>query len=272
MGVDVDQKNSSEKAPVAPEVGGESEQNSNIPPRYGLGAVYGGFAVYVLFFAPGSWNDAGQLGLILSGKLGEANDVFFAIFNLLGAASVNFAALLNAGAPRQGKLSTNLFSLAGFFVGFWAFGPYLIGREYAPNVVEEEVRDCGVVSRLLESKILGIGAVLYSLWAYAFALGLFSPGTIEYHDVVLYASVVDLFRLLSYDRGACSTCLDCVILCTVIWGPLTEDMSRRGWFKKGKNLESVLTALSFMLVPVLGPAVYLVLRPPLPSRDIEQAP
>lgn len=275
MDADVDDKSrlGKDQSPLTPSsVTPEGEKRSVTPARYGLGTLYVGFVVYVLFLAPGSLRDPGQIGMILAGKLGDVNDIFFALFNLLGAASVNLAALLNAGASRQKRLPVDLFSFAGLFLGFLAFGPYLIGRKFAPQIAAEEVRDRGLISRVLESKILAAGNVLYAMWAYAFAFGLFSPGTIEYHDIVLYASGVDLFRILSHDRGAFSSCLDFVILSTVIWGPLTEDMSRRGWFQKGKELESFFTALSFILVPVLGPSVYLVLRPPLPSRTPDQSP
>lgn len=271
MGVDIDQKNSSERVDVASEVDKGSVQSSLTAEQYGLGAAYVGCIVFTLFVAPGSWDDPGEIGKIISGQLGDTNDLFFAIFNLVGAASVNFAALLNAGAPRQKKLPTDWFSFAGLFVGFGALGPYLIGRDYAPKVSAEEVTDRGFISRVLESRLLSIGTVIYAMWAYVFALGFFTPGTIEFHDVVLYASGVDLFRLLSNDRWACFACLDLFAMCAATWGPLTEDMSRRGWFTEGRKLESVFTALSFMLVPVLGPAIYLASRPRLPSREGQES-
>lgn len=234
--------------------------------RYAVGALYISFAASVLVFGPGTLGDPGQFGMILAGKLEDVNDIFFAIFNLFGATSVVLAAILNAGAPRQQQLRTDLFSLSGLFLGFWAFGPYLVARQYVPQVHLEEVLDRGVLSRILESKTLALATILYAVWAYSFALGLFTPGTIEYHDVLLYAAVTDLVRVFSQDRGVFSTCVDFLIMNTIIWGPLTEDMSRRGWFKNGRYIESTLTALSFVLIPVVGPAVYLLLRPSLPAN------
>lgn len=122
---------------------------------------------------------------------------------------------------------------------------------------------------MLESRWLSVGTLLFSLWCYAFSLGIFTPGGQQYRDVVFYASGVNLLRLLSTDRFVSVTSADFVILSVIIWGPLTEDMSRRGWFVKGKKLESALTALSFMLVPVLGPALYLATRSSLPEREEE---
>lgn len=235
--------------------------------RYALGVLYVGIVTYGLFFAPGSFENNNQLALILRGQVDEVNDLFFAVFNLLGAIAANFAVLLNAGAPKQKRLATWPFSLLGFVFGFGALGPYLVAREYAPSVTREDVQDRGFVSRLLESRFFSVGTVLYALWAYAFALGLFSPGTQEFHNIVFYSSWVDLTRIITSDRLAFTTCLDFVILSLLTWGPLTEDMSRRGWFTNGKELESALTAISFILVPGLGPAFYLVTRSQLPKRE-----
>lgn len=122
---------------------------------------------------------------------------------------------------------------------------------------------------MLENRWLSVGTLLFSLWCYGFSLGLFTPGGQQYRDVVFYASSVNLMHLISTDRFVSTTCADFVISSLIIWGPLTEDMSRRGWFVKGKELESALTALSFMLIPVLGPALYLVTRSPLPEHKEE---
>lgn len=55
------------------------------------------------------------------------------------------------------------------------------------------------------------------------------------------------------------------------WGPLTEDMRRRGWFTPGSEFESNITAASILSTPGFGAAVYLVLRPRLPEALAEEA-
>lgn len=244
----------------------ELKLNTIPPSRMALGVFYTGFIVYSFFLAPGSVTD-GQIINILSGKLDGVNDLFFAVFNLLGATGLNYVALLNAGASNQKRLPTELFSVSSFFFGFFAIGPYLVGRKYVPNATREDIHERGLLSRIFESRIFSVGTVIYALWAYAFAFGLFTPGTMEYHDVLLYSSWVNLTRLAAVDRGVCVSCLDFVTLSSLVWGPLTEDMTRRGWFRKGKEMESIISALSFMMVPALGPAVYLVLRSRLPGRE-----
>lgn len=232
--------------------------------RIAAGVAAAAFLVYGFVLAPGSITDQGEIGRILRGELDEVNDLFFAIFNLLGALSVNFAVLLNPGASRQKRLSTGLFSFLGVFFGFGALGPYLAAREYAPSVSSKEVAKQGIISRALESRAFSIGTLVYVGWVYAFAFGLFTPGTENLHDAIFYAAGVNLFRLFATDHFASVSMVDLVCLSIATWGPLTEDMRRRGWFAEGRLTESYLTALSIASTPGLGVAMYLILRPRLP--------
>lgn len=235
--------------------------------RYVTGFTYAAFVVYALFFAPGSISESVEYGKLFSGNFNDTNDIFFAIFNLVGATCINFAVLLNAGASRQTRLPTRWFSLLGVFVGFFALGPYLTARDYAPSATVEDVEKAGFISRILESRLFSIGNFLYTLWIYAFAFGLFSPGSEQLHDVMFYSSLVELGRMFTSDRAVCITIIDTVVLSIGTLGALTEDMKRRGWFEKGREGESLLTALSIILAPGLGPALYLALRPRLPHKN-----
>ncbi|CAN8066497.1 unnamed protein product [Agarophyton chilense] len=234
--------------------------------RFATGAAYIGFISFALFLAPGSLSSTGEIGRILSGNVDDVNDLFFAIFCLLGTLSINMAVLLNPGAGAQKRLSTAVFSLLGVFFGFGALGPYLLGREYAPSVYTQDISKRGIFARLLESRFFSTGTLIFTLWTYAFALGAFTPGTAEVHDVLFFASYKGLERLLSADRFVCVSTLDGLLLSILTWGPLTEDMRRRGWFVTGKVLESILTALSILSTPGLGVALYLILRPRLPRK------
>lgn len=225
------------------------------------------FVSFTFILGPGPLSDLGEIGKILKGQLDDVNDIFYAIFNLMGGMAVNYAALLNPGATEQKRfLPFEPFGIAGLFFGFLGLGPYLVGRNYVPKVAAEQVQGRGWFSRILESRWLGLGTILFSVWCYSFAFGVFTPGTQEFRDIVFYASGKNLWRLIQSERGVSSTCIDFVVLSTLIWGPLTEDMSRRGWFVKGREFESTLTAISFMLLPVFGPALYLSTRPSLPAR------
>lgn len=248
------------------------KQFSSPPYRLLLAALYFSFAAFALFLGPGSPTQPdGELSKFLAGQFDETNDLFFALFVLMGGMGMNYAALLNAGAPRQNRfLPTQVFTILSIFIGFLGLGPYLIARSYVPAVSANEVREHGLISRVLENRWLSVCTVLLSLWCYAFALGVFTPGGQQYRDVVFYSAGVNLFRSIFSDRLVSTTCADFVILSTIIWGPLTEDMSRRGWFVEGRKFESALSALLFMLVPVLGPALYLSIRSPLPELEKEE--
>lgn len=51
--------------------------------------------------------------------------------------------------------------------------------------------------------------------------------------------------------------IDLAILSLVVINPMREDCRRRGW--------DASAALPFCLIPVLGPALYLLFRPQLPK-------
>lgn len=236
--------------------------------RLGIGIIYAAYVVYI--FQLGSVSDMESSDLvvptILAGHWDDINTLFFSIFSIVASSALNIAALLNPAASQQKRIfPTEVFVTFGLFLGITALGPYLIGREYAPKVSADEVAKRGFFSRILESKWLGISSLLYSLYCYALAFGIFVPGDLNFHNIVFYAAAVDLSRLYQADWTAVATCLDFLILNILIWGPLTEDMKRRGWFTQGREVESTLTAISFVLLPAIGPALYLTTRPPLPS-------
>ncbi len=56
--------------------------------------------------------------------------------------------------------------------------------------------------------------------------------------------------------------LDLLILSVFVADPMREDMLRRGWYSGGK-------LAAFVSVPVVGPCMYLLLRPALPVEEEE---
>lgn len=256
--------------------GEETAQNENVldvisklpKQRYGVGMLYLGFAIYSFFFAPGDFRNSAQLNAILSMDLNNVNPLFFAIFNILGATGINYAVALNGGAPRQPRwLPTRVFTLVSVFVGWIAAGPYVTLRRYVPQISMEEVRSFGFLSRLFETRWFSLGTLAICVYSYAYAFGLFVTGSETLHDLMFFSSVVELFRLIQSDRVVHVSCVDFVFLSTLFWGPLTEDMRRRGWFAPGKNVESILTAAIIMSTPALGPSLYFVLRPALSDNQ-----
>lgn len=156
-------------------------------------------------------------------------------------------------------------------LGFFGVGPYLAARVYAPSVTAEDFAAENGFSRFLGGRVFGVSLLASALYVYALGLGLFAPA--EIRDVIFYACWEDTGKLFMTDRGIHATLIDGTLLCSVMmWGPLTEDMRRRGWdFTGNDKISSYLNALTIMLAPVLGPSLYLALRPALPSAQTEPA-
>ena len=61
--------------------------------------------------------------------------------------------------------------------------------------------------------------------------------------------------------------IDLLVLSAFAFEPIREDMARRGWWDEAaEGNNNLARLLAFSLVPVLGPAAYLVLRPDLPEE------
>ena len=58
--------------------------------------------------------------------------------------------------------------------------------------------------------------------------------------------------------------IDLAVLSTFAFEPIREDMARRGWWDEGSPTDAQRNRLlAFCAVPVLGPSLYVALRPPL---------
>ena len=56
--------------------------------------------------------------------------------------------------------------------------------------------------------------------------------------------------------------LDALLLSAIVVDPMSEDMTRRNYTN--------IPAWVFALLPIIGPSVYLLLRPPLPLDKVEK--
>lgn len=231
-----------------------------------MGVVFVGFVSYALFLGPGSLTDSKELKNIITMNFEDVNVVVFAIFCLLGAIPMNYAVALNPGVSNEQKIPFVPSVLSSFFAGFAGIGPYVITRKYVPSITKQEVESRGTVGRILESRWTSVGTAIFSMYSYVRCLGFFGNANEALRDAMFYSSFIDFLRLIKVDRFASVATVDFILLSVFLWGPLTEDMRRRGWFYKGGQLESVATALSILAVPGFGAALYFVLRPPLPDQ------
>lgn len=201
----------------------------------------------------------------------DMNIIFLGMFCLIGATAINLAVLLNSGATRQPKwLPTELFTIPQIVLGFVTLAPYLALRKFVPGfppVTKQEVTSRSFINAGLEWRGTAILNVVQAIASYALGFGLFLQGSELWHDMVFFSQFVDFIRDLSTDKLVYNSTVDFLFLTLFTWGPLTEDMRRRGWFTGSKNFESNLTAFAIMFTPALGPALYLALRPSLPDEN-----
>jgi hypothetical protein len=229
-----------------------------------VAALWVAFLVYNLALGPGSLTDTGDLGLIMQGRFSEVNDLLLAVFNAVGQTTAVYASLLLPAAPRQNKLTPTIpFTLAGMVVGFAALGPYLAFRTYAPDLTAQDLDKAGPLAKWFEGKANAVLVLGYALFIYYLAFAFGAPS--EARDVIFYACWQNTAQLFDSNRFVHGMLIDGALLCTLLYGPLTEDMRRRGWIFDKNNISSYLNAFCILAAPCIGPAVYLLLRPSLPD-------
>lgn len=231
-----------------------------------LSIAYVSFVIYAAAFAPRDWHSSYELQKLLDLDFGRSNDAFIALVGLSLVTTSNYIGALNAGAPRQTIPSTPFTILATFF-GFFAIGPYLIFRKYASKVSQEEFSTQPRSIQVIENSWFFIPFVVVSLGVYAYAFGSFEPGGEIIHDLLFYSSLENLLRISKTDAFVNIVCVDFVIRTFLLWGPLTEDMRRRGWFSSDNRGVSIITALIILCTPGLGPSLYLSTKSELPTKD-----
>lgn len=212
-------------------------------------ALWGGLITYTALGAPGQDAASAALDADLLAKL-IANPfdpsvpaLFVALFNAMGLWPAVAAALVLPGAKDQ-KLPAAPFLLLSVAFGMFALSPYVAFRE----IRDEGCRAPeGVVGRWFESKAnaaflaaggVGIGAIALS-----------------HPDLDAYLS---LFQSQLFVHV---TTLDFCSLTVLAYGLLEEDARRREGAENLKYLG---------LIPLYGPLVYLLLRPPLPGAGEEK--
>lgn len=85
------------------------------------------------------------------------------------------------------------------------------------------------------------------------------------------AASADFSELFMSSKLVHVSTLDLLTLSIFFYEPAIEDMRRRGWWPKEEGVTATtaerMRLLSFCALPVLGPALYVVLRPPLPPGE-----
>lgn len=203
-----------------------------------LGLLWLGFVVYAFFLAPPNQPDTFDLIQRLStGQWDGINPWVIALFNIMGLWPLIYSSLLFFDGRGQ-KLPAWPFATASFGVGAFALLPYLALRQSNPTFAGTK----NSWLKLLDSRWMGIGLTIGAvvLLTYGLRQGNWSGFLHQWQT----------------DRFIHVMSLDFCLLCLLFPVLLRDDMMRRGLQPGG-----LFWAVS--LVPLLGPTVYLALRPPI---------
>ncbi len=198
-----------------------------------------GFTSYAFFLAPPDDPNTNVLiGNLINMQLDGVNPLVVALFNLMGIFPMLYGCLMFTDGRGQ-KLPAWLFAIASFAVGAFAILPYLAWRSPNPHFLGK--KDWGLV--IWESRLTGIvllaGAI--GLLYYGFTQG-------NWADFVQQWQTSRFIHVMS---------LDFLMLYLVFPALLGDDMARR-------KLDNPQIFWAVALCPLLGPLLYLCLRPSLP--------
>lgn len=214
--------------------------------KLALWLLWAGVIAYAFLLAPPDHPDTVELIKNLStGQIAGINPLIVALFNIMGVFPIIYSGLLLIDGRMQ-KVPAWVFVGASFATGAFALLPYLALRE--PNQAFSGKKTWLI--KLLDSRWLGALVALAAIGLVVYGL---TQG--DWSDFLHQWRSQRFIHVMSLDF-----CLLCLLFPTV----LGDDMARRGLNNPGLFW---LTAL----IPFLGAAVYLALRPPLPDADAAEA-
>ncbi len=214
--------------------------------KAGFWLLWVGLIIYAFLLAPPNQPDTFELIKNLStGNWEGINPLIVSLFNIMGVWPIIYSCLLFIDGRGQ-KIPAWPFAAASMGVGAFALLPYLALREPNPKFTGQK----NAFLKLLDSRITGIAVSIG-------AIALVSYG-------LIYGDWSDFIQQWQTSRFIHVMSLDFCLLCLLFPALLGDDMARRGV----KNPQLFwLTAL----IPLLGPLIYLSVRPSLPEANSEVA-
>ena len=223
-------------------MGSEQSAQSTTVRRIILAALWLGFVGYAFGLAPPAQPDTTSLILNLStGQWQGLNPLVVALFNVMGVWPVIYASVLLLDGQSQ-SFPAWPFVAQSFGLGAFALLPYLILRKAAPTFVGEKTSFLQIVT----SRWVGLGCAIAAaiLLTYGLTQGHWADFAAQWHS----------------SRFIHVMSLDFCLLCLLFPLVLGDDMARR-------QLQNPPLFWAVSLIPVLGPALYLVLRPPITAEN-----
>lgn len=198
-----------------------------------------GLIAYAFLAAPPNQpHTAALIQALLIGQWQGINPLVLALFNLMGIWPITYSCLLFPDGSGQ-RIPAWPFALVSFAVGAFALLPYLALREAQPYWSGQK----NLLLSVLEARWTGIMLTLATLGFLGYGL--------------VAGDWSDFGQQWQSSRFIHVMSLDFCLLCLLFPVLLGDDMARRG-------VKSQYFWI-FALVPLLGPLLYLCLRPPLPS-------
>lgn len=210
--------------------------------KISLWLLWIGFLVYVLLLAPPiQQSTLTLLKNLFTGRWTDINPIILSLFSLVGIWLQIYSCLMFFDGRMQ-KIRAWHFLLASAGTGVIGLTPYLALRE--PN--QEFLGKKDALLRLVDSRWTGVILTVSTI-------GLLTYGLL-FGD---WGDYIHQFQTSRFINGmSVAFCLLCLLFPTL----LGDDMARR-------NLRNPQIFWAVALVPLIGPLVYLCLRPALPEAD-----
>lgn len=225
--------------------------------NYIAGAVWASLVVWAFAFAPGEMGSAADNAMITTlitqptPRPEGLNELWFAVWNCFAVVPALLGAL-EAPVGRGQRLPAAPFLLGSAAFGFFALGPYFATRTQRTEPVDPE--DLGFASKnIFENKIFGAALSL---------LALSIPFSSDLIGCDISSALSGYVDLASQSRFVAVASIDIIIMSTLAAVLVAEDAARRGW----EDI-SLPLGIGSLLLPVIGPSVYLVARPSLEERQ-----
>lgn len=208
--------------------------------------LWSGFALYVLFLAPPVRSDTLQpLTTLLSGKIPFINPVHISLFSMIGIWLLIYSCVIFADGRMQ-RIRAWVFMVLSIATGVLGLIPYLALREPNPHFRGEKDGWLRLMDARSTGVVLSVSAIALFLFAIVFGDW---TGFVEQFQTNKFIHAMSL-----------AFCVFGLLFPTL----LEDDMARRGL-----SDQKIFWAIA--LLPLVGPLVYLCLRPALVSESFSIA-
>ncbi len=205
-----------------------------------LGFLWLGFVTYALLLSPPSASNTLEVIRQLStGQWADLNPVVVVLFNLMGLWPMVYASLALSDGIDQ-RLPAWPFVVGSFGLGAFALMPYLALRKSTSDLSQPSVG--GPVLKVITHRLWGVGVAIATVLLIVYGITQGVPGE-AWQEFLHQFSTSQFIHIMSLDF-----CMLTLLTPRLLW----DDIARR-------RMHSRWRAVS--LLPLLGPALYLALRP-----------